>query len=148
MAGLVPFNKNRSGLRTTGFDDFYNMLDNFFEDSWSPARNFMHDTFKLDVQEKEDEYAVEAELPGVKKEEVKVEMNDNRLTIAIEREEKIDEERKNYIHKERRTSSMQRQIYLHDAQPDGIKAKLDNGVLSIQIPKVKTAKNNHKVDIE
>jgi len=148
MAGLVPFNKNRSGLRSTGFEDFYNMLDNFFEDNWNPARNLMNDTFKLDVQEKDDEYDVEAELPGVKKEEITVEMNESRLMIAIEREEKTEEKEKNYIHKERRTSSMQRQIYLRDAQADGIKAKLDNGVLSIQIPKIKSNKDNRKVDIE
>ncbi len=148
MAGLVPFNKNRAGLRSTGFDDFYNMLDNFFEDTWNPARNLMYDTFKLDVQENENEYSIEAELPGVKKEEIRLEMNDSGLTIGIEREEKVDEERKNYIHKERRTSSMQRHLYLRDAQAEGIKAKLDNGILNIQVPKIKAKTSKQKIDIE
>lgn len=148
MAGLVPFNRNRAGLRATGFDDFYNMLDNFFDESWSPARNLMHDTFKVDVQEKENEYDIEAELPGVKKEEVRLDMNEDRLTIAVQREEKVEEEKKNYIHKERRTCSMERHIYLKDAHAEGIKAKLDNGLLSIQIPKSKPVKNVRKIDIE
>ncbi len=148
MSGLIPFNRDRSGLRTTGFDDFYNMLDNFFEDNWLPARNLMTDTFKLDVQEKEKEYTIEAELPGVKKEEIKLEMNDNRFMIMIERKENIEEEKKNYIHRERRTSAMQRSIYLKDAHLEGIKAKLDNGVLSIVVPKAETKEKRHKIVIE
>lgn len=148
MSGLVPFNRNRSDMRASGLDDFYNMLDNFFEDSWLPARNLAADTFKLDVQEKEKEYSIEAELPGVKKEEIKLEMNDERLTISIERNEDIEEKNKNYIHKERRTCSMQRNIYLRNATAEGIKAKLDNGVLSITIPKTEDKENKRKINIE
>jgi len=135
MASLIPFNKNKNSLRTTGFDDFYNMLDNFFEDTWAPMRGLQCDTFKLDVQDNEKEYSIEAELPGVKKEEIQLEMNENRLLISIERNETVDEEKKNYIHKERRTCSMQRSVFLKDAKSEGIKARLDDGVLTITIPK-------------
>ncbi len=148
MAGLVPFNKNKSSLATNGYEDFYNMLDNFFDNPWVPARNLMNDTFKLDVQENNKEYSIEAELPGVKKEEVSVELDDNRLSISINREENIKEEKKNYIHKERRTTSMQRYIYLQDAQSDGIKAKLDNGVLIIQVPKLPNKPAKSKIAVE
>jgi HSP20 family protein len=148
MAGLVPFNRNKSNLATTGNEDFFDMLNNFFENPWLPARNLMNDTFKLDVQDNDKEYLIEAELPGVKKEEVSLELNDNRLSISIEKEENINEEKKNYIHKERRTTSMQRYIYLQDAQADGIKAKLDNGVLSIQVPKISKKQTKSKIDVE
>ncbi|KOA18643.1 hypothetical protein CLHOM_29270 [Clostridium homopropionicum DSM 5847] len=70
MAGLVPFNKKKGDLLNTGFKDFYNMLDDFFTDNWPSRRSLERDTFKVDVQEKDNEYLIEAELPGVKKEEV------------------------------------------------------------------------------
>jgi HSP20 family protein len=148
MAGLVPFNKNRLGLRRSGFEDFYNMLDDFFNDTWSPRRSLMYDTFKLDVQENDKEYCIEAELPGVKKEEINLELNEGRLTISINREESIDEEKKNYIHKERRFSSMQRSIYLADAKGDGVKAKLEEGVLNITVPKQEKLDSTVKINIE
>jgi HSP20 family protein len=124
------------------------MLDDFFNDTWSPRRSLMYDTFKLDVQENDKEYCIEAELPGVKKEEINLELNEGRLTISINREESIDEEKKNYIHKERRFSSMQRSIYLADAKGDGVKAKLEEGVLNITVPKQEKLDSTVKINIE
>jgi HSP20 family protein len=49
MTGLVPFNRKNTGLLNTGFEDFYNMLDDFFSDNWSPSRSFERDTF-FDVE--------------------------------------------------------------------------------------------------
>jgi HSP20 family protein len=69
MAGLVPFNRKDTGLFDTGFGDVYNMLDDFFSDNLLPARNLARDTFKVDVQENDNEYIIEADLPGVKREE-------------------------------------------------------------------------------
>ncbi|SCZ77665.1 Hsp20/alpha crystallin family protein [Acidaminobacter hydrogenoformans] len=150
MAGLVPFNQRRSNLtlRPRGFDDFTNMLDDFFSDSWMPGRSLMRDTFKLDVEEAEDHYKIEADLPGIKKEEVSLDMNEGRLTISIKREEKTDEEKKNYVHQERRVCSMQRTIYLGDAGTEDIKARLEDGVLNIVVPKVKKTELSKKIEIE
>lgn len=145
MAGLVPFNRKSSSLMTGGFDDFYNMLDDFFS---SPRRTLAGDTFKVDVQENEKDYLIEAELPGVKKDEIEVSLNEGRLGISIKREENIEEEKKNYIHKERRYSSMSRSVYLKDAGGEGVKAKLDNGVLTIFVPKLEKKETALKVDIE
>ena len=147
MAGLVPFKRN-AGLVNTRFPDFYGMLDDFFVYCWPPGKTLSQDTFKIDVQDNENEYVIEAELPGAKKEEVNVEMNDGRLTIFVRREEMVNEEQKNYIHKERRYCSMSRGIYLVDAQSEGIKAKLDNGVLSITVPKQDKTQSKSKVEIE
>ncbi|MFZ5974097.1 MAG: Hsp20/alpha crystallin family protein [Bacillota bacterium] len=147
MAGLVPFNRNRS-LRTSGWEGFHNMLDDFFNDTWLPARSLINDTFKVDVVETEKEYTVEAELPGAKKEEVNVVFNDGRLTIAVKREENVEEQQKNYIHRERRFSSMQRSVYLADARADGIKARMEDGVLHITVPKQEKAENTNKIEIE
>jgi HSP20 family protein len=148
MAGLIPFNKNLPSFRPRGFEDFYNMLDDFFSDAWSPRRSLSGDTFKIDVQENEREYLVDAELPGVKKEEISLELNDDRLTIGIQKEENNEEKRKNYIHRERRFSSMRRSIYLADANPEEVKAKLEDGVLKIVIPKAVKADNMRRIEIE
>ncbi|MGB4438314.1 MAG: Hsp20/alpha crystallin family protein [Sedimentibacter sp.] len=151
MSGLVPFNKKSRNLANRNFGDFggfYNMLDDFFSDNWPSARSLARDTFKVDVQENETQYVIEAELPGVNKDEVKLEMNDGRLNISIQREENKNEEDKNYVHKERRYSSMSRSIYLDEAKAEGIKATLENGVLNIIVQKEAKPNNSIKIDIE
>lgn len=148
MAGLVPFNKRETSLYNNGFDNFYNMLDDFFNDGFYLRRSLASDTFKIDVAQNEKEYLIEADLPGVKKEEVNLDMDDGRLTISIQREESKDDSTKNYIHKERRYSSMSRSVYLADTIGDNIKAKLENGTLSIVVPKNEKKENKHKIEIE
>ena len=91
---------------------------------------------------------VEAELPGIKREEIYVDFIEGQLIISVKKEDKIDEEKKNYIHKERRSSSMRRSLYLDDAKAEGIKAKLDNGILYITVPKEEKAEPTHKIPIE
>jgi HSP20 family protein len=147
MSGLVPFNRKR-GLKPRGFDDFYNVLDDFFNDSWLTSKSVSYGTFKVDIQDKENEYLVEAELPGVQKEEVDIGINDGRLSISIKREENIEEDKKNYIHKERKICSMERAMYLEDAKSEDIKAKLENGVLTIIVPKKEKEDRARKIDIE
>ena len=148
MTGLVPFNRKNTGLLSTGFDDFYNMLDDFFSDNWSSGRSLARDTFKINVQQSDTDYFIEAELPGVNKDEIDVDLNEGRLTISVKREEKINEEKKNYIHRESRFSSMSRSMYLADADTKGIKAKLENGVLNIVVPRQEKAVKAEKIAIE
>lgn len=148
MSGLVPFNKKNRSLIFDDFGDFYNMVDDFFNFNWPSKRNLMKDTFKVDVQEHDNNYLVEAEVPGIDKNEINIEMNEGRLNISIKREESINEEKKNYIHKERRYSSMSRSIYLEDAKSEGIKASLENGVLKINVPKESRPNNSIKIDID
>lgn len=149
MSGFLPSNRKNRNLVSKDFDDFgdfYNLVDDFF--NWPSRRNLMKNTFKVDVEEDKDKYLVEAELPGVGKDEVNIEMNEGSLNISVKREENINEEKKNYIHKERRYSSMSRSIYLEDAKSEGIKANLENGVLKITVPKESKPNNSVKIDIE
>lgn len=149
MSGFLPSNRKNRNLVSKDFDDFgdfYNLVDDFF--NWPSRKNFMKNTFKVDVEEDKDKYLVEAELPGVGKDEVNIEMNEGSLNISVKREENINEEKKNYIHKERRYSSMSRSIYLEDAKSEGIKANLENGVLKITVPKESKPNNSVKIDIE
>ncbi len=144
MTGLIPFNR-RGDLST---DRLFNMMDDFFNDTWLPRRSLLSDTFKVDVKENEGAYTIEADLPGVKKEEINLELNEGRLTVAVVRNEEIEEEKKGYIHRERRQSSMQRSVYLADAGNEGVEAKLNDGVLTVVIPKKPQIDYKKRIEIQ
>lgn len=149
MAGLVPFNKKNKEISTnTGFEDFYNVLDDYFSNDWPFKRTLTHDTFKVDVEDNGNEYLIEAEVPGIDKKDINVELNDGKLMISITRDENSESKKKNFIHRERRYSSMSRSIYLEDAKPDGIKAKLENGLLKVVVPKEENPNNSITIDVE
>lgn len=149
MAGLVPFNKKNKEISTnTGFEDFYNVLDDYFSNDWPFKRTLTHDTFKVDVEDNGNEYLIEAEVPGIDKKDIIVEVNDGKLMISITRDENSESKKKNFIHRERRYSSMSRSIYLEDAKPDGIKAKLENGLLKVVVPKEEKPNNSITIDVE
>ena len=151
MAGLVPFNRRNSSLARsgTGFEDFYNMLDDFFSDSWmSPGRSLLRDTFKIDIQETDSEYRIEAELPGIKKEEIDLGIEEDNLCISVNRNEEVNKDGTNYIHRERRSSSMSRRVRLVNAKLDETKAKLEEGILTVTIPKNEKANSSLKIDID
>ena len=148
MSSLIPFNRKRADLFSPGFEDFHNMLDDFFSEGWPFRRSLAGDTFKVDVLDKEKEYLVEAELPGVHRDEINLSLDDGRLTISVSKEECSEEENKNYIHRERRYSSMSRNIFLANADAEDIKAKLEDGVLAVTIPKKEKPDNSIKIEIE
>ena len=152
MAGLIPFNRRNNNLARTstgvGFENFYNMLDDFFGDGVMPGRNLFRDTFKIDIEETEKEYLIEAELPGIKKDEIDLGIEDDNLCISINRSEEVNKDGKNYIHRERRISSMARRIRLANASLNEIKAKLEEGVLTVTIPKDEKASTSRKIDID
>lgn len=145
MANLTPFNGRNRGPTRGSYDDFYTMLDEFFNDTWIGRQR---NTFKVDVQETENEYLIEAELPGVKKDEINLDLSDGNLNISIQREEDVNQDDKNYIHRERRYCSMSRSIYLADANPEGIRAKLDHGLLKISVQRHPNKEHNKRIEIE
>lgn len=120
------------------YDDFYNLMNRFFDSNFPAISRSMND-FRVDVQDKENDYVIEADLPGIDKKEIQLNLTDNYLNIHIEKdseEQREESEQNNYVHRERLYSSMSRTIYLPDASEEGISAKLDNGVLEISVPKM------------
>ena len=149
MPGLIPFNVRNNFLRTgTAFDDFHNMLDDFFNDNTLSGRNLLRDTFKIDIVETDGAYLIEAELPGVKKDEIELNIDDESLCISVTRSEEVNEDGKNYIHRERRASSMSRRVRLAGAKLADIKAKLDDGILTVIVPKEELASSPRKINID
>jgi len=148
MLALTPFNRNSVSKRgTNDVVDFYNIFDDFFNDSFLMNRNLRNDSFKIDIKENENEYIVEAELPGVNKEEVALDYCDEYLVIGVKKEEEVNEEKNDYIHRERRRSSLARKIYLKDVEVDNIDASLENGILSVVVPKTTPKENKVSISI-
>ena len=149
MSGLIPFNRKHHNLARAGtnYEDFYNMLDDFFSDGIMQNRNLLRDTFKIDIAENEKDYSIEAELPGINKEEIDLNVEDETLTISVNRSEETNNDGKNYIHRERRATSMIRRIRLANAKLDEITAKLEEGVLTVTIPKDIKTNTTRKIDI-
>ena len=90
---------------------------------------------RVDISENEKEYVLEAELPGIRKEDISIEVNDDRLTISANQDERVEEKRDNYIRKERKASRMTRSFCFDNVDTDKITAKHDNGVLTLILPK-------------
>ena len=122
-----------------------NLFDDFFGDSVSTFRNI--DNMKTDVKEKENGYEVTIDMPGVKKENIAAELKNGYLTVSAtnnyDSEEKNDEGK--YIRRERYCGSVSRNFYVgENVKQEDIKAKFENGVLKLEIPKVKSIEEPEK----
>ena len=113
------------------FDESFSRTDDLDDDismsAWKPL---------VDIYETDEAIILKAELPGIKKEDVSVEVKDNVLTLKGVRTEEKEIKEKNYYRKERAFGTFSRSFNLqHRIQPDKIKARFKDGVLKIEIPK-------------
>ena len=127
------------------FSDFFrgDLVDDgsFFSGSWSPA---------VDVSETDDSYIIRAELPGMKKEDVKVTVNNSLVTIQGEKKIESEEKDRTYHRIERSYGSFERSFNLPSAVKSGsIEAKYDEGLLTVTLPKTEEAKEKvHDIKIK
>jgi len=90
----------------------------------------------VDLVDNGDSYTVTAELPGFSKDQVDVQINKDGLSIQAECKENKEEKRKNYLHRERAYSSMQRFIaFPEEVNPDNVEGSMKEGVLELKVPK-------------
>ena len=148
MTNLIPFNRKNNRIAPSRLEDFHSVIDDFFSDNWVPGRSLLRDTFKVDIQETNQEYVIEAELPGIIKDEITLNVEDESLCISVNRSEELNQDEKNYIHRERRVVSMSRRIHLAHSKKDEIKAKLEDGILKITVPKQEQVDYSQKIEIE
>ncbi len=127
-----------------------------FDDFWAPMtwdENFMEEFFtpKVDVKDCKDHYEIEAELPGVKKDDIKVSLVDGVLVLEAEaRKDETEEEAGKYLRKERHYGKLMRRFNLGtDVKEEDVDARFENGVLKLRAPKreVKTVAEAHRIDI-
>jgi HSP20 family molecular chaperone IbpA len=122
-----------------------------------PSKLFLDDVFKFDekskmicdVYEKDNKFFIEVDMPGFKKDEIKIEINKGTLNITAEKKYEEQEEDKKYLCHERKFyGKYQRSFYLGDVEEDAIEASFDNGTLNIEIPKKQEQNNNRMIEIK
>lgn len=131
MFDLIPFER-RSGNLFDAFDRMFD--DNFFgglEKQFAPCRT--------DIIDQGNEFVLMADMPGFRKEDIKINIQGNELNISAEHsEDKSDEDKKgNYLRRERRYNALSRSFGLDGIDAGKISASYENGVLKLELPKLK-----------
>ena len=134
------------------------MMDEFFDRRvrpWWPERWFGGERLRVDVPavdmyEDKDDVVVKAELPGIEKDNIEVNLADNTLTIKGVKKKQEETKNENYYRSERYYGSVMRSVELpRDVQADKVKASFKNGVLEIRMPKTEEAKTREiKVKVD
>ena len=146
MFELIPF--ERRGNRVSAYDPF-RMLDemerSFFGGNNHPAMS----TFRTDVTDTGDAFVLDAELPGFKKEDIKIDVENDCLTISAERKLDEEEKQKNFIKRERFYGSFSRSFDVSGVNVDGIEAAYNDGILRLTMPKkVETVPPTRRLEIK
>lgn len=121
------------------FDDFFKPWNEWFDNGnlWSRAINVP----AVNIIEHKDEYQVSMAIPGMKKDDFKIDVDGNMLTISSEKEENKEEKDKKFTRKEYNYSSFSRSFTLpEEINKEKIEAKYEDGVLKIALPRKEEAK--------
>lgn len=124
------------------FDDDYDLFEDF-DRNFFGRRNPLYghhekNLMKTDIRDEKDHYEMMVDLPGFKKDEIQLSLQDGYLTISAEKGLDKDENDKNgnLIRQERYSGALSRSYYIGESiTEDEVKAKFEDGVLSIIIPK-------------
>ena len=140
MNGLVSYNT----------PTFTSLLDGFFG-SWEPWERSVSEVLSpnVDVIEEKDAYRLQAEIPGMDKKDITVEVADGVLSIKGEKkEERVEKDKNRYYHYERSFGQFKREFKLPEGvDPEQVEAKYSNGVLELVLKKTEKAKPK-QVDIK
>ena len=140
MFNLVPFHRRRNEVEERE-DPLDSLVSNFFSD----VMDFADLGFKTDIKEDEDSYYIEAELPGLDKEDINIELDGDVLTISATNQQVQEEEKENFIRRERRTGTYQRSFSLENVKEEDIEAEYEDGILKIELPKKEPGKSKRRV---
>ena len=128
---LVPYaRKNHNVSNFNPFHDFDELERAFFSD------NALGE-FKADIQEDGDNFVLEADLPGFKKEDIQLQLDGDTLTIQAQRHSEHEEQEKKgkYVCCERSYGAYSRSFDVSGIRAEGITASYDSGVLTLKLPK-------------
>lgn len=118
-------------------NDNYGILDPLFDELFFGNKN-KHEVMKTDIKDEGDHYLMKIDLPEVKKENIKLSLEDGYLIVSAKFDyNNEDKEKNNYIRRERHYGNCSRSYYLgEDVTEEDIKAKLQDGVLTLNVKKV------------
>lgn len=138
----------------SGLSELHNALDRLFDRNFLdleknfPSIEMTHWVPKIDIKEKDNQYLIHADIPGVNPKDIDVSLDNGMLTIKGKKESETKQEKEDYIRVERSSGSFYRALSLPDAGDAAkIIAKSKNGVLEIIIPK-NNKSSSHKIKIK
>lgn len=135
MMMLMPKRRNTFDI----FEEMFN--DPFFNGFSRQQSNLM----QSDVKENDKQYLIDINLPGYDKENIELSIDNGYLNINAKIEESKDDEKENYIHKERYVGECHRSFYVgDDIKEEDVKANFKNGILKLTIPKKEEKKIENK----
>lgn len=141
---LIKYNPNNYRPAT-----FSNFIDRFFNDDFFGGKGVTSFTPQVDIAESEKEFEIQFHLPGVKKEDIKIDLNDDRLTVSGERKINNEKKEKNFHSVESYYGSFSRSFYLPDnVNVEKVDAEYKDGVLSIVLPKDAKKETNKSIAIK
>ena len=135
---IKSVNDEISSILNRNFDSFFPeyILNEGMDDKYA---------MPVEIHEKDDEYNIKAELPGVKKEDLDIDIDKNYLTINAKRHEEHKEDTKGFRKSEFKYGEFSRTVYFpQEVDVEKTKAKLEHGILSIEAPKIAAEKANTK----
>jgi HSP20 family protein len=119
-----------------------------FDDIWSGSQLPTAPAFKVDISEDETAFHIESELPGIAKDQIALNIEDDLLTIKAERKQPAREAKKEYHRIERTYGTVSRSFNLGEIiDQDNINADFDAGVLHITLPKARPAGKTKEISI-
>ena len=129
------------------FETIHDRIQRYFDDFTSHGLNFS-DSFspRIDISEEKNQIKVTAEIPGVKKENIKMTLQDNILTIEGEKKKESEQKEGNWYRSERIFGSFKRSFTLPaEVDSENVDAKFENGILSVVMKKLETKVQSEKV---
>ena len=119
------------------FDDMDTMIHSFFNTDWNfPVRDTRNWSPAVDVKETDNLFVLTADIPGLTKKDIKVNVANGKLSISGERTYETDQENDNYHYRERRFGTFDRSFKLPDTvDEEKISASFKNGILIVALPK-------------
>ena len=144
MFELIPFDRH---IRSSASFDPFRMLDEMDRRLMTSVPAVT--AFRTDVLDTGDAFKLECELPGFKKEDLKIDVENDVLTISAERKVESDENKPNFVKRERFYGSFSRSFDVSGIEVDGIQAAYNDGVLTLTMPKkVETAPASRRLEIK
>ena len=123
MFELTPYSTRRSVM------DPFNFFNDFFGTNNAPME------LRTDISDKGDAFVLEADLPGFKKDDIKIDLENDRLTIKAERHSEHEDNRNGYVRRERHFGSFERSFDVSGIDTSSIRANYTDGVLTLTLPK-------------
>ena len=136
---LIPYGNGRAVVSPL----YHGFFDDIFNDTFKGSP--MNVILRSNIKETETSYVVEAELAGYNKDDISVDMSDGVLTISAETKKELEDKKDSYVRKERYEGKVSRSYSFDGVDEENVKAKYENGILTIELQKV--IKNASKKNI-